>query len=927
MKLRILLIGILFNPLNPLLHSAFSQDECVVIIQGIRDMPNEDFFNNSSDAMLSAMAAFKPSPNITVLRPQGESSKVANPPKRSEKTYDGKSTLLKMIEEAICDAKCKNVVISFIGHGQGRDGINGAPNNPNDGGMMIGNGDQPQNNFLTASEMAAIIDRCKKSVKLIPSQCFGASMINGIVENLKNKHLVGVGVTSSEWDKKSYGVFGGLYDFIRHFLEDYYLVIGDPNVMEQIKKNAEELKKKNEEKNKEIEAANKETEKKIAECEKEFKPLEKRRNELEKQTDENNKKINDANAAIKFLNERKELEKELAAEKDKEEIKKLKAKLKTNADSLKAHGVTGLPSSTTKLDKLLEKLDKEIQKQKDIIEKAKAALAKINEEWAIVNPAYVKKQGMLEDLKNSIKAPIPAHDPVMELVIHEAFKSAKEKTKSSMPVEPVMPPHTGNVEMPKTPPTHIELKGEHFYFRKVIDIKTKKCTVVGYRADKNGNPIGPITSKACNIDCSTLEFSYQIGNDQHEVKANYNTDSKKYDFYLDDEKVAFFKPEFRKAELILPGSILAEVHFQTLFNSITDVIVNGWETSEGSFEQNCNCYKFKISKGFETHNIVLKFLEHEDVLIRIGQEHEYLLSETRNFSVVNQAGIQRGKLGLIFRNSQIMGCLQRCNTDNPVPVSGIVLSNPDQFILQSIQAPNLFTANPESNEGNFMVWQSGDESGVLYHDLTQEPIISHFTVESNPSGPAQFLWQLETKHLIQGDLAKFKSLIMVVEDDFGLLQTFPLPPNQNTWIDPIPRTGNNILYTLYAVSEDRHYSVDYHGPYFDVCGTMVCASIDGGLNIRKNNNNKDGDQLTIVHGIIPNPFSDQATLHISALNPYTGTIFIYTNNGNLIWKTELAVVEGSNWLSLDCELINKAGIYYYKWFDGIKVYTGKFQKL
>lgn len=927
MKLRILMIWMLLNPFLPLIHYAFSQDECVVIIQGIRDKPNEDFFNNSSDAMLAAMAAFKPGPNITVLRPKGESSKVGTPPARTEKNYDGKKDLMKMIEDAICDAKCKNVVISFIGHGQGRDGINGAPNNPNDGGMMIENSDQPQNNFLTASEMAAIIDRCKKSVKLIPSQCFGASMINGIVENLKNKHLVGVGVTSSEWDKKSWGEFGGLYDFIKYFLEDYYLIIGDPNVMEQIKKNAAELKKKNEEKNKEIEAANKEIEKKIAACEKELKPLEKRRNELQKQTDENTKKIDDANAAIKFLNERKELEKALAAEKNKEEIKKLKAKLKTNADSLKAHGVKNLPPSSTKLDKLLEKLDKEIQNQKDIIEKSKAELSKINEEWKTVNPAYVAKQAMIEDLKNSVKTPIPNHDPVMELVIHEAFKSAKDKTKSSVPVEPVMPPYTGKVEMPNTPPTHIELKGEHFYFRKVIDSKTKKCTVVGYRADKNGNPIGPITSKECNIDCSSLNFSYKEGTGTHDVKANYNNDTKKYDFYLDDQKVALFKPEYRKAELILPGAVLAEVHFQTLFNSITDVIVNGWETTEKTFEQNCNCYKFKISKGFENYKIVLKFKEHEDILIRVGNDFEYHLSETRSYSLINQQGIQRGKLGLIFRDSQITGSLQLCDSENPVSISGIVLSDTDQFILQTNHPSNSFSAFPEPNEGNFMVWQSGPENGILQHDLTQEPIIHHFIVENNLSGPTQFFWQLETKHLIQGDLDKFKSMVMIVEDDFGLLQSFQLPADQTTWTDPIPRTGNHIHYTLYASSEDHHYSVAYHGPYYNVCGTMVCVSIDGGLNLRKNIDNFKSDELTIVHGIIPNPFSDHATFHLSAMDPYIGTLYIFTNRGELVWKKELGVMNGSNWIELDPGACPLNGIYYYQWFDGIKIHTGKFQKL
>ena len=237
-KVKITLIGLvltlLFVDIGDVCASP-DEGECVIIIQG-HEKTGEKFATNTVDALI---AGFKSSPGgttVTPLRPKGHTGT------QGGKTYSNKQDLLNKLKTAACNEKCKNVVLIFIGHGY-KFTIYDADGNPvkEKHGLKIGSGNT-ENDGLFGDEVAKIIDECKKKVKLYADCCFAGAFLKEIKEALASKTLVQVALGSCNkdqfafiWPKKDPDQY---YLFSRYFLEDYYFIITNPNVMKDIEKEA-----------------------------------------------------------------------------------------------------------------------------------------------------------------------------------------------------------------------------------------------------------------------------------------------------------------------------------------------------------------------------------------------------------------------------------------------------------------------------------------------------------------------------------------------------------------------------------------------------------------------------------------------------------------------------------------------------------------
>ncbi len=489
-----------------ILSFAFSNiaaQECVIIIQGY-EQKDEYFASNGADALEEAMHNFPGGAKVTKLRPSG-----SNKSTKSGTDYSSRDDLLAKLKTALCDEACKDVLLAFIGHGEGGpNGLHSAPSSDIDGGMWVGEEGSPKHStFIEAREIARLIDECKKEVKLLDNHCYASAMYNGIIKALKNKDLLKVAIASSKWDEESKFDYPdsqkskGFYEFLREFLKDYYKIIGDPNVMEEIKKKADDLKKKAEADNAANEVERKKLRKEIEDKEKGLKDnndakdnLEKEIKDLEAEKEKIEEKIKDLTRMAELLDECQKLkneERELSYQK---QIDKISAVRKKYADELKK-----LPKNQRTKDKKAEldalenseveaikndfKLKKEENKKKqDVNTKAKEELAKkLKEEGLTVsidcsktNTARVEKaleeqkkaleeqkkkieakKGELKKIKDKIKtlgdeirdlkeklAAILDHStlaPVMEFVLHYAFISAKANTTTSTAEEPQKP--------------------------------------------------------------------------------------------------------------------------------------------------------------------------------------------------------------------------------------------------------------------------------------------------------------------------------------------------------------------------------------------------------------------------------------------------------------------------------------------------------
>ncbi|MBK9108729.1 MAG: hypothetical protein IPM92_10285 [Saprospiraceae bacterium] len=352
----------------------------------------------------------------------------------------------------------------------------------------------------------------------------------------------------------------------------------------------------------------------------------------------------------------------------------------------------------------------------------------------------------------------------------------------------------------------------------------------------------------------------------------------------------------------------------------------GWETFDLQYNEENSRLTFKINKESEIHEVVMRFLKHEDIRIKIDQQITYLLSQTRNFSLVSNSGLQNGKLGLILMENQIIGCMQNCNQSTPIGIVGQWASDQERYILFSSVSNYPFQVFPHPDNTSLMLWQHAGQTGILYHDIFIEPIIKQFLVQANSEGRNQLYWELFLEHLIHGDLARFKYMMVVVQDANGFSQAYPIAQSQNTWIDPILRLSQELNYRLYAVSQDPSYSVAYLGPYFDLTGTQECFTQQGGATLRNKIRTENQDEHSYAIHILPNPFSDVCTFQIYSSESIRGTLMIYGLDGSMIWKAEHFIQQGSNILEIPGGLFPLPGLYYYQWFDGVQSYYGKMQK-
>jgi hypothetical protein len=887
-----------------------AQGDCVIVIQGARDTPTEAFFKNSTDNFVSAMGSGTPAQTITVLRPMGEMSMLGATPARTEQNYDNKADLIKKIKEALCKEECKDVIITLIGHGMGGNGINQPPPNKDAGGMKVGTGNSAAD-FLTAPEIAALIDSCKKSAKIIASQCFAESMINGICKVILNKGLIGVAIGSSLWNEESFGTgttdANMTYEFLMHFLKDYYLIIGNPNVMEQIKKAAEELKKKNEEYNKQVAAENKAREDKIKDCAKMLEDLKKQRDALDKQIADTKAAIENAKAAKGLLERRKALEESYDGAKGKEKSD-IKKQLDKNMDSLKKVGVKNLPGG--KLEKRLAGIDAEIATQDKAIEDLTATLDKLNEEWMAVNKKYVDKEFELDKLNNTPpKSPIPAHLPLNEIIIHEAFKSAKALTKTSTPVEPVPPKATGQVDVPKTPPTDITKGGERFIFYKVKDEKTGKCVVVGYRADKLGNPIGPIKSIECDLECKSIKFSF-VRNDSVKIVEATLQENNTYKYKVDGVEVANVVPTHKKINLIKPGELLTEAYCQVEFNTIPDVFIPGWEIANALYDPEISELVLNMFQGTNTHQVQIQFMPHEDVMIRIDDADPYLESETRRFTMIDQAHHSQGKLAFIEREGNLIGSLQQCSDDSPVAITGQLSEDMHRFMLMSMNTSMPFQAFPSPVNSSENWWNLGTQQGVLYQDIQNEPYIVNFNLNNIPNGPNLMQWQYLMHHMTDAELEMFMGTRIIAYDQLNVFRMYDLPPGQNTFIDQQNNPNQPVEYYIYPVMFNNAYCVPYEGILFDEFGQPTCA-ISQPVIVQNNRKSDQPEEKDIVL-LIPNPFKDKTELHLLANGSGIAELRIFNLEGAILKELRLYTEKGWNRIPISKDDLKNPGIYFYE---------------
>lgn len=717
--------------------------ECVIIIQGMED-GKESFASNTGDIVEEGMSHLPGGAKITRLAPSK-----SNKSKKKCTSYKSKKELLEEFTKALCSQECKNVILFFIGHGMGGDGIDKPPANEKDGGMWVDNKDKTkENDFISAGEIAEIIDSCKKYVKLIDNHCFGSAMSNGILDSLNNPNLVRIAISSSLWDEKS--VFSDpsdkskqYYWFMIEFLKDYYKIISDPNVMEQIKTKAEALKKEAEKKNAENETERKkiqaEIDKQNAElkkCNDKIKELEKKQKELEGEKEKytelsngideinNLKNANDqlqkdktanddakkaadkeatdaANKANNEINKNKKLSQKEKKEEKQKVADDLKKKL---SDNKEAHAKTDkeLKEKMKENEKARNDKSKELnEKLKDLKLKTSPTDTKAND---VINDIIKKKIKQLEELLAALtneitekanmvseinkkieelkKALAEIKDlstvaPVAELIIHEAFKSAKANTTSSTAEEKVRPvADEKGIKVPDNPvkKVHIgKIEGANsisykylIEFYKIIDEKTKECKLVGYVINYQGAPVQPIISISCKEDCSDATFKIKNDKDGYDTIKLVKNDKGKYDGTINDKKektrtiasnmksispdqkvgqCRFINDGFGYSDLIIDNKPVAPPLNQlvTNFNNTT------LEYSNVDF-----CFKVDFDPhGY--HNITFEKKLPFDNCSK--SQLTYNQANLFHYSMLDKQGVRIGELGLYHLDTEVRGSL------------------------------------------------------------------------------------------------------------------------------------------------------------------------------------------------------------------------------------------------------------------------------
>jgi predicted nucleic acid-binding Zn-ribbon protein len=899
--------------------TAFAQGECVVVIQGARDKPDEDFFKKSTDAFVKGMGYFPGGANITVLRPPGETSDLGQNPPRTEQNYANKADLLKKLKAAICNTECKNVVIAFVAHGIGGTDLDTPPKDSLSGGISISKGTS-EDDILFAREVAAIIDSCGKAVKLVAASCYSEAMVRGIEDEIRNKGLIGVGVSSSEWKEKSWAT-GGYYDFIKHFLEDYYAIIGDPNIMAQLAKNAEELKKKNKEYNDKIKKENAAQAAEIDALKKELAKLTTAFNKLDADLKKARSEADSTQKAINLLNERKKLEEDYAKATG-DAKKQLKAALDANAKALKNLKVT-VPTDPN-LKKRLEKIDKEIEKQEKSLAKQKEDIedleAKHKAEFERIKPRRLEIENRLMELDYPPKVLLPEDRvPLMELVIHEAFKSAKIKTKAgnlpnSNPQEPVPPKIAGAVEVPSTPFIRMKVGDYYVRFYKVIDKATNKCVIVGYQCNAAGIPLQPLKSYSCEIKCDSAKFSFMDGENEKIVTAKKKPDNS-YEVKINAQPVSGVQYQYQKSALILPGQLTAEAYYIVDFTGIPKVTVPNGKVTNINFDRTNNVLTFDLEKDGRKYKIRIAFLPHGEQNVSIENLLAYKESHSRQYVLLDNANQPAGSLTILANQDDLLmltGTVKFYNNNNnqPIGVNGHVTPDGTRFQLTSSDFSQPLIIQPSLTHPSLMVWQTPSGQGALQPDLQNEPAIVNATLEWNNNGNMMgwlLKWQVDDSFLSLPEISAWKGIRILKRLPFTTqTQVIDLPQHAQIYFDPSSNVSAPATYQILPIVAPSSTCQCYSNPLFDQGGEPVLLS--SGAAARQG---VEIEEYQLFQNA-PNPF-DQST-SIGFVLPENEHVILYFHNqwGQIVKRLSGWYEKGKHNVTIYHHDLGASGLYFYQ---------------
>lgn len=855
-KQLILLLSILFfSFLTTQIINA--QNECVVFIQGAEKPASgkiqaENFARNTTDKMITAMGSLKnPTAQITVLRPTGATGSLpaGNPP-RIEKQFADKSQLLKQLKSVLCNPQCDDVLIAIIGHGM-EDTLSTDSIRRINGGLWLGQRGGRYDEFLMASEIAQAIDSCKANVKLYANHCFSQAMIDGVKHYLQDPSRLRIGIASSRYDEISdyKDVKEQFYDFSRYFLEDFYTLLTNPEALEKLRAKAEELKKDIEKENEQIELKRKEIEKKIKEKEAEIKKKEAEITAMEKTLQADKTKVDAAvealNASIstikstlELLNKRIELIKE--QKKIYENINNLKGRansdarkeqydllrenkkaISENAKALRENKVSNPTSTSMKiLEKRITKYQEELKKLQDEATKLKEGITQKEKEITKKKDELAKLKLELEALKKKLKETTlkKLRPPFFELLLSEAFKSAKDKTKSSHPQRNGDLGTNVSIPLPAKPFIRISYAekktnaagkdewayGDYrfvYYKIEITENKKKKCHLVGWVADKHGMPVAPIKTDTCTIDCRITRFSFHDGTGHHQV--SISTDARDRITITVDGKSYTPVIQSDRVPLNLPGTkaLDAGINFKPGMDN-PSVWVPGWKVTNVHYDPKTGILTFDCSKDGKTHKVKIKYGPHGKKEITIDNLPPYTEAMAFRSGLYDEQGLRIGELGFVNRNGSLSGTLWLEHDNLVAPVSGWYDEN-----------STIFLGRTNSPAGGFLLaggserqyWSPGSGDYPLQTRLQSTPFIFNgrkSITHSDGKAKVRLSWEVDVSLLEQDEKKAFSGMRILRYGGFSMTPTvFDLPASASAFEDTEILPGMSYTYHVMAASE------------------------------------------------------------------------------------------------------------------------------
>jgi hypothetical protein len=882
--------------------------ECILVIQGARASAQEDFIRNSADAAIAGLAAFPGPPRITALRPSGATEKgsaLGPRPPRQEQTYAHKQQLLEQIRHALCHDSCQNVVIVLIGHGIGNaDNLDSIPKDSLSGAMKIGPGNCC-NDIITAAEIAALIDSCQRSVKLVSAACYSESMVRGIRHHLRSKHLAGVGIASSPWDSMSYA--DGLahdvmvYEFIKYLMQDFFLILSDPNAMAELRKRAEDLRKANTEKNKKIQAENTALAKAKEDCEKALGDLKKKLDDLDAQIKKAQEDLDTAKKITDLLKARKALwdEHDKAKGKEKDAARK---KLKDNQDALKALNYTGAVGKGA--------MDKAIQQYEDLTKKLEQQILDLQKQWKDTNVAHVYKGAECDSILHLDPLAL-LHDslPLMEVLLNEAFKSARLKTKSSQAVQPI-PTGTVGVPVPERPTTQLQVGDAWFHFYKVWDKAANKCVVVGFQANAQGVPVGPIKSLECDTACLVTRFAYRANDTDKEIKI-LKDGKGKHTVLHGETETKDFRFLAVQIPLIIPGQMLTSLYLTMGVGEPEALFIPDGQVLEYDYQD--GILHILFHHQLYDRALTIQFLEHGDALVTLQDGMPYRLSDARLFHLASGNHEPVAALGLIRREASWEGSLQWPGHYPALSVITASLPDHEEEGLHCLtpQGPLWIRHGGEMPEDRF--WEMGTQGGPVHLVVSPHPFITWATLTHAPEG-THLNWDLESEHLSPTQWATFAGMyIQTIGPGGMILATTFVPKDQSHILIPEHPSGATIGFAWITASGYGLYDVVHSSiPQYAFGPSHFLAQPPSDWTLKDNNEGdvRDAGSPAFPELVVrPNPFSEQTTLHVPVLTAGPVLTEVFTLAGQRIWSVMDHLASGVHMLALEGNRFPHSGHY------------------